>query len=38
MALHAFIRAERKFASFDELKTQIAADAVEARRVLTPGA
>jgi riboflavin kinase/FMN adenylyltransferase len=34
VALHAFIRPEVKFASFDALKTQIAADANEARRLL----
>ena len=34
VALHAFLRAERKFASFDELKTQIVADAAQARSVL----
>lgn len=31
VALHAFLRAERKFASFDELRAQIALDAAEAR-------
>ena len=34
VALHAFLRAERKFAGLDELKAQIAADAAEARRLL----
>jgi riboflavin kinase/FMN adenylyltransferase len=32
-ALIEFIRPERKFASFDELKQQIAADAVAARAI-----
>jgi riboflavin kinase/FMN adenylyltransferase len=31
VALHAFLRAEQKFSSFDALKTQIAIDAQEAR-------
>jgi riboflavin kinase/FMN adenylyltransferase len=31
VALHVFIRAEQKFASFDALKIQIAQDADEAR-------
>ncbi len=35
VALHAFLRAERKFASFDELKRQIAVDAAEARALLS---
>ena len=35
VALHAFLRAERKFASFDELRGQIAADAEQARELLT---
>ena len=34
VALHAFLRAERKFASFDELRTQIATDAGQARAAL----
>ena len=34
VALLAFLRAERKFASFDELRTQIAADATQARAFL----
>lgn len=34
VALHAYIRAEIKFSSLDELKTQIAIDAAEARRLL----
>jgi riboflavin kinase/FMN adenylyltransferase len=34
VALVDFIRPERKFASFDELKTQIAADASRARKIL----
>jgi riboflavin kinase/FMN adenylyltransferase len=34
VALHAFIRAERKFAGLDELRAQIAADATEAVRLL----
>ncbi len=35
VSLHRFIRDERRFASFDELRAQIAADADEARRLLT---
>jgi riboflavin kinase/FMN adenylyltransferase len=35
IALHSFLRAERKFASFDELRNQIAADAAQALSVLT---
>jgi len=35
VALHHFIREERKFASFDALKTQIAQDAAAARALLT---
>ncbi len=35
VALHAFLRAERKFASFDELRGQIVADAAQARELLT---
>ncbi len=34
VALHVFLRAERKFASFDELRGQIATDASQARAVL----
>ena len=34
VALHSFLRAERKFASFDELRSQIASDASQARAVL----
>ena len=34
VALHAYIRAEIKFPGLDALKAQIAADAVEARRLL----
>lgn len=34
VALHAFLRAERKFAGLDELRAQIAADAAEARHIL----
>ncbi|MBS7811070.1 riboflavin biosynthesis protein RibF [Roseococcus pinisoli] len=34
VALVHFIREERRFASFDELRSQIVADAAEARRVL----
>ncbi len=34
VALHFFLRAERKFASFDELRAQIATDAAQARAVL----
>lgn len=37
VALVEFIRPERKFASFDELKTQIAADADRARAILAAG-
>jgi riboflavin kinase / FMN adenylyltransferase len=37
VALHAYIREERKFPSLDALKTQIAADAAEARRLLGGG-
>ena len=33
VALDEFIRPERKFASFDELKQQIAADAIQARSI-----
>ena len=34
VSLHAFLRAERKFASFEELRGQIADDAAQARSVL----
>ena len=34
VALLAFLRPERKFASFDDLRTQIASDAAEARAML----
>jgi riboflavin kinase/FMN adenylyltransferase len=34
VALHAFIRAERKFSGIDELRAQIAADAAQARGLL----
>jgi riboflavin kinase/FMN adenylyltransferase len=34
VALHAFLRGERRFAGLDELKAQIAADASEARALL----
>ena len=34
IALHTFLRAERKFASFDELRGQIVTDAEQAREVL----
>ena len=34
VALHAFLRPERKFPGLDALRAQIAADAAEARRVL----
>jgi len=34
VALHAFIREEQKFESFDALKAQIARDAHEARALL----
>ncbi|MSP04756.1 MAG: bifunctional riboflavin kinase/FAD synthetase [Acetobacteraceae bacterium] len=34
VALHAFIRPEQRFSGLEELKAQIAADAVEARRIL----
>jgi riboflavin kinase/FMN adenylyltransferase len=36
VALHAFIRAETRFAGIDALKAQIALDAAEARRLLDP--
>ena len=35
VSLHAFLRAERRFAGLDELRVQIAADAAQARRYLT---
>ena len=34
VALHAYIREERRFPGLDALKAQIAADAAEARRLL----
>ncbi len=34
VALHAFLRAERKFGSFDELRAQIVTDAEQARVLL----
>ena len=34
VSLHAFLRVERKFAGIEELRTQIAVDAAEARRML----
>ena len=34
VSLHSFLRAERKFASFDELRAQISSDAAQARAVL----
>jgi riboflavin kinase / FMN adenylyltransferase len=34
VALHAYIREEKKFAGLNALKAQIAADAAEARRLL----
>lgn len=34
VALHAFLRAEQRFASFDELRAQIARDAEQARAIL----
>ncbi len=34
VALHAFLRAERKFAGLDELRAQIVADSLEARSLL----
>ena len=34
VALHGYLRAERKFGSFDELKAQIVADARQARTLL----
>jgi riboflavin kinase / FMN adenylyltransferase len=37
VALHAYIREERKFPGLDALKAQIAADAAEARRLLSVG-
>ena len=35
IALHAYLRAERKFASFNDLKAQITTDAAQARSILT---
>ncbi|HYZ63160.1 MAG TPA: riboflavin biosynthesis protein RibF, partial [Acetobacteraceae bacterium] len=37
VALHSYLRSERKFASFDELRAQIASDAAEARQALAQG-
>jgi riboflavin kinase / FMN adenylyltransferase len=37
VSLLSYIREERKFAGLDALKAQIAADAAEARRLLTAG-
>jgi len=34
VALHGFLRAERKFGSFEELRGQIVTDAAQARAVL----
>jgi riboflavin kinase/FMN adenylyltransferase len=34
VSLHAFLRSEKRFAGLDELRAQIGADAVEARRLL----
>ncbi len=34
VALHAFLRSERRFGGLEELRAQIAADAAEARRLL----
>jgi riboflavin kinase/FMN adenylyltransferase len=34
VALHSFLRGERRFAGIDELRAQIASDAAEARRIL----
>jgi riboflavin kinase/FMN adenylyltransferase len=38
VALHVFLRAEKKFSGLDELKAQIALDAADARRLLDVGA
>jgi riboflavin kinase/FMN adenylyltransferase len=38
VALHAFLRGERKFSGIDELRAQIAADATEARGLLAAAA
>jgi riboflavin kinase/FMN adenylyltransferase len=35
VALHAFLRPEQKFSGIEALRTQIAEDAAEARRLLT---
>jgi riboflavin kinase/FMN adenylyltransferase len=35
VALHAYIRPEKKFSGLDELRAQIAADAAQAERLLT---
>jgi riboflavin kinase/FMN adenylyltransferase len=37
VALHAYLRGERKFSGLDELRAQIAADAAEARGILDRG-
>ena len=37
VALHVFLRPERKFAGLDELRAQIGADAAEARQILDRG-
>ncbi len=37
VALHAYLRSERKFADLDELRAQIAVDAAEARGILHQG-
>ena len=34
VALHAFLRPEQKFSGLDELRARIAADCIEARRIL----
>jgi riboflavin kinase/FMN adenylyltransferase len=38
VSLHAFLRSERRFAGLDALRTQISADAAEARRLLDAAA
>ena len=38
VALHRFLRAERRFAGLDDLRAQIAVDAAEARALLDPAA
>jgi riboflavin kinase/FMN adenylyltransferase len=37
VSLHHFLREEKKFASFDELKGQILKDAAQARALLDAG-